>query len=167
MDSTWHLLRQRHTQTAYTFEARLKPLIKLIATGTNPHATQPNCTVPDLHSAILVWEPTLDSLMSDEGISILGLNYHLVNCGPDFGLDVLSNHLNLVRSWSVNLPLYMRNARIVLENARLDQVLLDVFRTEFQMKFLWGSRGATSESAQRHGKFEQVLYALSERCEPS
>ncbi|KAG8335603.1 hypothetical protein J6590_064315 [Homalodisca vitripennis] len=49
---------------------------------------------------------------------------------------------------------------------QVDDLLLDMFRTEFHLKFLWGSRGATVSAADRHSKFEQVLTVMSDKCEP-
>lgn len=164
LSATWNLLRQKHTQTAYTFEARLRPLIKLMSEGNNPHA--PNTTIPDLHSVILLWEASLDAFL-DKGVSIPRLNFHLGTTGPDYGLDLFSNHLNLIRSWSQNLPTYLRNSRTVLTGFQPDVVMLDMFRTEFQLVFMWGSQGVATDIAQRYCKFEQVLHAFSEQWEPS
>ena len=66
LDSTWRLLRHRHTQTALTFESRLKPLLLLMERGEHVHA--PNCTVPDLHSALLVWQVTGVDALLDAGV---------------------------------------------------------------------------------------------------
>lgn len=38
--------------------------------------------------------------------------------------------------------------------------------TDFQMRLLWGSRGAEENQALRYGKFDQVLTALSNKLEP-
>lgn len=43
---------------------------------------------------------------------------------------------------------------------------MDAFHTEFHLKFLWGSRGASVTAEERHAKFEQVLTVMSEKCEP-
>ena len=43
--------------------------------------------------------------------------------------------------------------------------ILDIFRTEFQLRFLFGDKGALRESAERHTKFQQILNALSSHCE--
>lgn len=161
LKGTWNLLRQKHTESAYNFEARLRPLLKLMADGSNPHA--PNTTIPDLHSAILLWQATLESLL-DDGVSIPHLNFHLSTTGPDYGLDLLNQHLNLIRSWSLNLPTYLRNSQRVLAGFHPDQLVLDMFRTEFQLQFLWGSQGALSAN---YSKMEQVLQAFSQRWEPS
>ena len=135
-----------------------------MAEGNNPHA--PNTTVPDLHVAVLLWTATMDSFLNN-GIVVPRLNLHLNNTGPDYGLDLLSNHLNLIRSWSESMTVYARNVRTVLEGVKFDELLLDMFRTEFHMKFLWGSKGVGAPNEQRYDKFEQVLSALSARCEPS
>ena len=168
LNATWHLLRQRHTDTAFAFETRLRPHAK---SEVLPHA--PNTTVPDVHSAILLWEASLESFLSDDilhpnaGHSSVNLHHLSSANGQDFGLDLLASHMDLIRSWSINLPVYVRNSRKALQDVQFDDVLLDVFRTEFHVKFLWGSRGASADREQRYGKFEQVLSVFSERCEPS
>lgn len=45
--------------------------------------------------------------------------------------------------------------------------LLEVFSTEFQMRLLWGSQGASSSQARRYEKFGKVLTALSHKLEPA
>ncbi|XP_046643911.1 breast cancer anti-estrogen resistance protein 3 homolog isoform X1 [Daphnia pulicaria] len=163
LTATWNALRQLHTSTAYTFETRLRPSHRAEVV---PHA--PNTTIPDLHSAILLWTVTMDSLMNDDEVALPLLNFHLSSTGPDFGLDLLASHMELIRSWSLNLPLYLRNSRKALEQvSTIDEFLTDVFRTEFHLKFLWGSRGVSAEREQRYVKFEQVLSVLSESREPS
>lgn len=110
----------------------------------------------------------MDSLMTDDEVALPLLNFHLPSTGPDFGLDLLASHMELIRSWSLNLPLYLRNSRKALEQvSTIDEFLTDVFRTEFHLKFLWGSRGVSAEREQRYVKFEQVLSVLSESREPS
>jgi len=155
LNATWNLLRQRHTDTAFVFETRLRPHAK--SSEVLPHA--PNTTVPDVHSAILLWQATIESFLADDSLSSIN--------GPDFGLDLLASHMDLIRSWSLNLPVYLRNSRKALQEVQFDEVLMDVFRTEFHAKFLWGSRGASADRDQRHNKFEQVLKVFSEKCEPS
>lgn len=44
--------------------------------------------------------------------------------------------------------------------------ILELFLTDFQMRLLWGSRGAEENQALRYSKFDQVLTALSNRLEP-
>lgn len=37
------------------------------------------------------------------------------------------------------------------------------FRTEFHMKFLWGTKGATNPAQERFSKLEQILTLMTER----
>lgn len=37
------------------------------------------------------------------------------------------------------------------------------FRTEFQMKFLWGSKGSIAPATERHTKLEQILTLMAEK----
>lgn len=86
---------------------------------------------------------------------------------PDFGLSTLFAHLESGRKFAAMLPFYRRNAEIILGDSKIDELILDMFRTEFHWKFLWGSRGAAVCSEERHAKFDQVLTVMSEKCEPS
>lgn len=76
-------------------------------------------------------------------------------------------HLEAGRRFASALASFRRNAEIVLGDSKVDTLLLDLFRTEFQLKFLWGSRGAVADASERHAKFDQVLTLMSEKCEPS
>lgn len=77
-------------------------------------------------------------------------------------------HLQEGRNFAQNLAGYRRNAELILEDPdTLDDLILDVFRTEFQLKFLFGNRGALRNSQERHTKFQQILSALSAHCESS
>lgn len=86
------------------------------------------------------------------------------NSAPDCGLSIVWSHLESARKMTENLPLFRRNAEIVLEGSRSDELLSDAFRTEFHIKFLWGSRGATVAPEERHLKFIQVLDAMFDKC---
>lgn len=84
----------------------------------------------------------------------------------DFGLGTMWAHLEAARRFADSMPTFRRNSEIVLSDAKVDDLLLDAFRTEFHLKFLWGSRGATVDAEERHAKFDQVLTVMSEKCEP-
>lgn len=73
-------------------------------------------------------------------------------------------HLESSRKMIENLSLFRRNAEIALEDMRNDELLHDALRTEFHVKFLWGSRGIFVNPSERHAKFVQVLDAMYERC---
>ncbi|XP_069823807.1 breast cancer anti-estrogen resistance protein 3 isoform X2 [Dendropsophus ebraccatus] len=47
-----------------------------------------------------------------------------------------------------------------------DEEMSEIFKTEFQMRLLWGSKGAQVNQAERYQKFSQILTALSRKLEP-
>lgn len=61
-----------------------------------------------------------------------------------------------------NLPL----ARADCADFQCDEDLLEVFRTDFQLRLLWGSRGASVNQPDRYSKFNLILTALSRKLEP-
>lgn len=47
-----------------------------------------------------------------------------------------------------------------------DEEMSEIITTEFQMRLLWGSKGAQVNQAERYEKFNQILTALSRKLEP-
>lgn len=130
---------------------------------SNPQA--PNTTIPHLLPYILLVERDVeDFFTSNEQDSLTA------NCvdpweanTPDFGISTLLAHLDTARKF-LNLTLtFQRNAEIVLGDARMEELTLDMFRTEFHLKFLWGSKGAYATAKERHVKFEQLLRIMAEK----
>uniref|UniRef100_A0A1Y1MWI1 SH2 domain-containing protein n=3 Tax=Photinus pyralis TaxID=7054 RepID=A0A1Y1MWI1_PHOPY len=162
LDSTWHMLRQKYTDAAFNFEAKLRPTLKNMNNCSNPQA--PNTTIPHLLPFILLLEKDFDDfLIPNEQIATsLYLNICESNT-QDFGLSTLLAHLECARKFLDSLPTFQRNAEIVLAEARMEDLTLDMFKTEFQMKFLWGSRGAFAPAVDRFAKFEQVLDVMVEK----
>ena len=163
LDSTWHMLRQKYTDSAFNFEAKLRPTLKNMNSCSNPQA--PNTTIPHLLPLILLQERTLEDFttpteQSQLISSCLGL---WESNTQDFGLTTLLNHLETARKYMDTSASYQRNAEIVLGEARMEELTIDMFKTEFQMKFLWGSRGAFVPADERHSKFEQVLSAIADK----
>ncbi|XP_075214377.1 breast cancer anti-estrogen resistance protein 3 homolog isoform X2 [Lycorma delicatula] len=168
LTSTWHVLRQKFTDGAFNFEAKLRPTLKSMNDCTNPQA--PNTTIPHLIPFILLQERNLDDIID------LGTNKKSTlekicltsweTSTSDFGLTTLFSHLETARKFGDSIQTFRRNAEIVLGDSKVDDLLLDMFCTEFHLKFLWGSRGATVSPDERHSKFEQVLTVMSEKCEP-
>ncbi|CAB3361083.1 Hypothetical predicted protein [Cloeon dipterum] len=161
LSSTWHVLRQRYTDSAFNFEAKLRPVLKSMNECTNPHA--PNTTIPHLLPFVLLHEREC-ALDIEDQLHPSPLCWENSN---DQGIQTLFDHLLVARKFSDNEANYRRNAEIVLTDAKTDDLLMDAFRTEFHLKFLWGSRGAGVAAAHRHAKFLQVVTAMSEKCEPS
>ncbi|KAK8738689.1 hypothetical protein OTU49_004010 [Cherax quadricarinatus] len=164
LTSTWHTVRQKFTDSAFNFESKLRSTVKAMNECTNPQA--PNTTIPHILPFILLCERDLNDIysMHKHGSSILQWE----STASDYGMQMLFAHLQEARAITQNLTLYRRNAEHILPDSNtLDDLTLDMFRTEFHLKFLWGSKGAVADSEERHAKFQQVLSTLSERCEPS
>lgn len=59
--NTWHLLRQKHTDEAFSFEAKLRPTLRAMNECTNPQA--PNTTLPHLLPLALLGERSLEDVL--------------------------------------------------------------------------------------------------------
>lgn len=57
LTKTWHLLRQKHTDEAFKFEAKLRPMLRAMNECTDPQA--PNTTIPHILPVILLSERTM------------------------------------------------------------------------------------------------------------
>ena len=58
---TWHILRQNFTDSAFNFEAKLRPTLKNMNECTNPQA--PNTTIPHLLPYMLLMDRTTDDMI--------------------------------------------------------------------------------------------------------
>lgn len=85
--------------------------------------------------------------------------------GIDYGLHLLFKHMDAGRKFVKHVNIFRRNKEIAMEKAKFDDVMVDMFSTEFQLKFLWGSKGAKVASSERYSKFQQVLDVMSKRCD--
>ena len=62
---------------------------------------------------------------------------------------------------------YRKAALEVMDDVAKDTELEAVFRTEFLMRLMWGSKGAKARSEERVRKFRQLLFALLDRLQPT
>lgn len=157
------MLRQKYTDSAFNFEAKLRPTLKNMNSCSNPQA--PNTTLPHLLPLILLLERDLQEFLNSTNQSQLAhscLSLWEANA-QDFGLATLFKHLQTARKYMNMQHMFQRNAEIVLKEARTEELTLDMFKTEFHLKFLWGSRGACASASERHAKFEQVLTVMAEK----
>lgn len=152
------MLRQKYTDSAFNFEAKLRPTLKNMNSCSNPQA--PNTTIPHLLPFLLILERNLEDFLTHNEQSCRNI-WEVGN--EDFGLGTLLAHLEAARKFLNSSAAFQRNAEIVLEEARMEELTLEMFRSEFQMKFLWGSRGAYAASGERHSKFEQVLNVMADK----
>lgn len=163
LHKTWHALRQKHTETAFNFESKLRPSLRNMNSCTNPHA--PNTTVPHLLPFLSLIERDAAEFeeKSPKNPSIGDCSTFWANGSHDFGLPAIQRHLQHFRKCVRDRAGFEKNANRVLQEARIDDITLNVFQTEFQLKLLWGSRGALSGREDRYSKFDQMLTLMAEK----
>ncbi|KAM8934673.1 SH2 domain-containing protein 3C [Pelodytes ibericus] len=155
LEQTWIALRQRHTEGAILYEKKLKPFLKSMNEGIESLPLS-NTTFPHIIPLITLLErdtPLQDGVEPWDSI--------------DNGVEVVMAHLEAARMVAHHGGLYRTNAEMRLQGFHSRSDLLEVSSTEFQMRMLWGSRGACGSQAERYDKFDKVLTALSYKLEPS
>ncbi|KAM5146162.1 SH2 domain-containing protein 3C [Mantella aurantiaca] len=155
LEQTWVTLRQRHTEGAILYEKKLKPFLKSMNEGKESLPLS-NTTFPHIIPLITLLErdgPLLDGGEPWDSI--------------DNGVEVVMAHLEAARMVAHHGGLYRTNAEMRLQGFHPRSDLMEVSSTEFQMRMLWGSRGAAGSQTERYDKFDKVLTALSHKLEPS
>ncbi|XP_071606834.1 breast cancer anti-estrogen resistance protein 3 isoform X1 [Heliangelus exortis] len=160
LEQTWTSLRHHYTQTAIMYEKQLKPFSKALHEGQDEwnktiSAPQTNVTVPLLMPLI--------TLMERQAVAFEGLDLWE---SSDQGCEIMLKHLGTARLVAQNAELYSLTAQRMLEGFQPDEEMSEIFRTEFQMRLLWGSKGAQVNQSERYEKFSQILTALSRKLEP-
>ncbi|KAM7409253.1 hypothetical protein PAMA_000960 [Pampus argenteus] len=153
LEETWTTLRRKYTQTAISYEKTLKPFYKNLYEGT---ASCPAVV------CIPILVPLL-TLMERPSITPEGAELWE---SSDQGCDIMLRHLEAARSVAQNAKSYTENAQKLLHGFQCDEDLLEVFKTDFQLRLLWGSRGASVNQSDRYNKFNLILTALSRKLEP-
>ncbi|XP_031457480.1 SH2 domain-containing protein 3C isoform X2 [Phasianus colchicus] len=155
LEQTWMVLRQRHTEGAILYEKKLKPFLKNLNEGKEgPPLT--NTTFPHVMPLVTLLERDDALVDSPEPWE-----------ATDNGVEVVMAHLEAARMVAHHGGLYHTNAEVKLQGFQGRAELLEIFSTEFQLRLLWGSRGAESSQAERYEKFDKVLTALSHKLEPA
>ncbi|XP_077189037.1 breast cancer anti-estrogen resistance protein 3 isoform X2 [Paroedura picta] len=156
LEQTWTALRHCYTQTAILYEKQLKPFSKAIHEGRETTCIQQNIiTVPLLMPLV--------SLLERQAVVFEGMD---VWENTDQSCEIMLKHLATARSIAQNANLYSTNAERILHGFQPDDEMSEVFKTEFQMRLLWGSKGAQVNQSERYEKFNQILTALSRKLEP-
>ncbi|KAM4722509.1 breast cancer anti-estrogen resistance protein 3 isoform 2-T2 [Rhinophrynus dorsalis] len=155
LEQTWTNLRHQYTQTAITYEKQLKPFIKLLHEGGGTFGTEENLTVPLVIPLV--------TLLERQSAIFEGMDLWESN---DRGCEIMFNHLLKARFIAQNAAAFKKNAEKILEGFKPDEEMSEIFRTEFQMRLLWGSKGAQVQQSERYQKFNQILTALSRKLEP-
>ncbi|XP_029618295.1 SH2 domain-containing protein 3C isoform X2 [Salmo trutta] len=154
LEQTWMVLRQRHTEGAILYEKTLKPFMKRMNDGKESCAFS-NTSFPHV-------VPLLSLLEKSVAVADGAEPWETVEAG----MDVVMSHLAAARTMAQLGGNYCANAEKKLQGFQEQAEVLELFLTEFQMRLLWGSRGAEENQAERYTKFDQVLTALSNKLEP-
>ncbi|KAJ8006071.1 hypothetical protein DPEC_G00124450 [Dallia pectoralis] len=154
LEQTWMLLRQRHTEGAILYEKTLKPFMKRMNDGKESCAIA-NTSFPHVVPLLSLLERNVAMAEGAEPWETM-----------ETGVDVLMSHLEAARSIAQLGGVYQINAETKLKGFQEQAEVLELFLTEFEMRLLWGSRGAGENQSQRYAKFDQVLSALSNKLEP-
>uniref|UniRef100_A0A672Z088 SH2 domain-containing protein 3C-like n=1 Tax=Sphaeramia orbicularis TaxID=375764 RepID=A0A672Z088_9TELE len=154
LEQTWTTLRQRHTEGAILYEKTLRPFMKSLNDGRESCPLS-NTTFPHVLPLLFLLEK---SVALGEGVE----PWETVEAG----VDVVMFHLGAARTVAQLGGIYRTNAEAKLQDFQVQSDVLELFQTDFQMRLLWGSRGAEERQALRFAKFDQVLTALSNRLEP-
>ncbi|XP_010772881.1 breast cancer anti-estrogen resistance protein 3 isoform X2 [Notothenia coriiceps] len=153
LEETWTTLRRNYTQTAINYEKILKPFYNNLYEGT---ASSPAVVCVPLLLPLL-------TLMERPSITPEGAELWETS---DQGCDIMLRHLEAARQVAHNSHSYTANAHKLLQGLTWDEDLLEVFKTDFQLRLLWGSRGASVNQSDRYNKFNLILTALSRKLEP-
>ncbi|XP_029685987.1 SH2 domain containing 3Cb isoform X1 [Takifugu rubripes] len=154
LEQTWTALRQRHTEGAILYEKTLRPFMKSLNEGRESCSLS-NTTFPHVLPLLFLLEK---SAAADEALE----PWETVEAG----VDVVMFHLGAARTFAQQGGVYRSIAETKLKGFEERAEVTELFLTDFQMRLLWGSRGAEENQALRYGKFDQVLTALSNKLEP-
>lgn len=154
LEHTWAALRQRHTEAAVLYEKTLRPFMKSLNEGRESCPLSGTC-FPHVLPLLALLEKSVAAGEGAEPWETL-----------DTGVDVVMFHLGAARTVAQLGGVYRTNAESKLQGFQIQADVAEIFKTDFQMRLLWGSRGAAESPALRFAKFQQVLTALSHRLEP-
>ncbi|XP_067083781.1 SH2 domain containing 3Cb isoform X1 [Osmerus mordax] len=154
LEQTWMLLRQRHTEGAILYEKTLKPFMKSLNDGKESCPLSNTC-FPHVVPLLYLLEK---SVAVGEGVE----PWETV----ETGVEGVMSHLGAARTIAQLGGVYHTNAETQLQGFQEQPDIQELFLTEFQMRLLWGSRGAEEKQTERYAKFDQVLTALSNKLEP-
>ncbi|NWY74008.1 BCAR3 protein, partial [Erithacus rubecula] len=158
LEQTWTALRHCYTQTAIMYEKQLKPYCKALHEGQDEwtsDAPQNNITVPLLLPVVTLLER---QAVVFEGVELWE--------SSDQSGEVMLRHLGTARLLAQRADTFRLTAERLLQGFQPDEELSEIFKTEFQMRLLWGSKGAQVNQSERYEKFNRILTALSRKLEP-
>uniref|UniRef100_A0A1A8I4H1 SH2 domain containing 3Cb n=3 Tax=Nothobranchius kuhntae TaxID=321403 RepID=A0A1A8I4H1_NOTKU len=154
LEQTWMALRRRHTEGAILYEKTLRPFLNSLNDGRESCPLS-NTTFPHVLPLLNLLEKT----------SAMGEGMGPWECG-EVNVDAVMFHLGAARTIAQLGGIYRSNAESKLQGFQEQSEIRELFLTDFQMRLLWGSKGAEENQTFRFSKFHQVLTTLSNRLEP-
>ncbi|XP_023199123.1 SH2 domain-containing protein 3C isoform X1 [Xiphophorus maculatus] len=154
LEQTWTTLRQRHTEGAILYEKTLRPFLRSLNDGRESCPLS-STTFPHVLPLLTLLEKS----------SAVGEGTERWETA-EVGVEVVMLHLTAARTIAQLGGIYHSNAKSKLKGFQEQAEVREIFLTDFQMRLLWGSRGAEENQVLRYSKFDQVLTALSNRLEP-
>lgn len=155
LKDTWLILRQNHTSSAFLFDTKLKSFFKSLSDGSGLLPVQDVC-IPDVSPLVWLMERDLDNIMD---------YLPWESSDPNAGLDIMLTHLDTARLITAQCGLYRVTTKSIFQNFEPDSELMEMFKTEFHLRILWGFKGSNVNRKDRQHKFEQLLTVLSDRAE--
>ncbi len=172
LKQTWEGLRTKFTTTAVTYETKLRSLLKSLNSGENVISLTKTCiphVIPVIQTLERDWshldvhdwsqpasQDVLDSLPNGEAWEETSI------C---FGMEPMLNHLQNAHMFAQQGKMFRINADSKLQKFLPDEDMLVMFRTDFHLRLLWGSKGALVKKEERYRKFDRVLTVMSEKLE--
>lgn len=137
LSATWHVLRQRFTDNAFLFEAKMRPMWK--AMNEANYQPAPNTTIPYVMPYVLMRDRGAEEWLGiksggeeeNEECSLwLACVQPWVTSSNDDGLGITMGHLEATRGYINNLATFKQNAHIFMKDSsiRHDELLEDAFR---------------------------------------
>lgn len=139
LNATWHVLRQKFTDNAFLFEAKMRPMWK--AMNEANYQPAPNTTIPYIIPYVLLRdrgpEAILDQINgqcaneeADDCSLWRACVQPWVTSSNDDGLGITMNHLEAARGYINNWATFKQNAQIFMKDSsiRHDELLEDAFR---------------------------------------
>ncbi|VDP38410.1 unnamed protein product [Soboliphyme baturini] len=153
--SLWNRLRTTYTSLAVNYETQLRRIFRGEAGVGLPCHT---ISLPDLLP--------LAKLLEVNNVKC-GALWDADDMDITYGIEKFWSLLEQSRFWCKLLKKWENNCDLMLRCGieKLQPIVSEMCRTEFQLKLLWGSKGAAVNSEERYLKFDQLLDLMAERCE--